>query len=82
MSCRLQLVWHGALGEYSDGCICQLPGKHVSADAAAATLATIVDMQERARRANLRRSVRDMDVWNPAKGNFCPWNAAPECFDQ
>jgi hypothetical protein len=45
-------------------------------------MAELVVMQERARRGNLQRSVRDMDVWNPARGNFCPWDAAPGCFDE
>jgi hypothetical protein len=78
----MELTGMVALGEYSDGCICELPGKRVSAAAAATAMAELVVMQERARRGNLQRSVRDMDVWNPARGNFCPWDAAPGCFDE
>jgi hypothetical protein len=78
----MELTGMVALGDYSDGCICEIPGKRASAGAAAAGLAQSVIMQERARRGNLQRSVRDMDLWNPVKGNWCPWNEAPECFDQ
>jgi hypothetical protein len=76
----MELTGMVALGEYSDACVCEVPGKRASGGAAAAAAAGILVMQERARRGNLQRSVRDMDVWDPAKGNFCPWNAAPECF--
>jgi hypothetical protein len=78
----MELTGMVALGDYSDGCICEIPGKRASAGAATAAVAQSVIMQERARRGNLQRSVRDMDVWNPVKGNWCSWNEAPECFDQ
>ena len=75
----MELTGMVALGDYSDGCLCEVPGKRASAGAAAAAAEAMVVMQERARRGNLRRSVRDMDSWNPAQGDFCPWNAGPEC---
>src|SRR5437868_11558230 len=79
-SYKMELTGMVALGEYSDGCICEVPGKHASAAAAVAAVAEVVLAQERARRGNLKRSVRDMDVWDPANGNFCPWNADADCF--
>lgn len=78
----MELTGMVALGEYSDGCICEIPGKRASPSGAVAAVAESVIMQERARRGNLQRSVRDMDLWNPVKGNWCPWNGAPECFDE
>ena len=78
----MELTGMVALGDYSDGCICEIPGKRASGYAAAAGVAEFIVMQERARRGNLQRSIRDMDLWNPAKGNWCPWNGAPECFDE
>ncbi|MGZ6124270.1 MAG: hypothetical protein ACXWLR_04875 [Myxococcales bacterium] len=46
----MELTGMIALGEYSDGCICELPGKRISAAAAvagAASVAVMTDMRQR-----------------------------------
>ncbi len=47
----MELTGMVALGEYSDGCICELPGRRASAgagSAGAATAAVMADMRRRA----------------------------------
>lgn len=54
----MELTGMIALGEYSDGCICEVPGKHTARGAAAAgaaSVAVMVDMQRRAQQHQQQR---------------------------
>jgi hypothetical protein len=55
----MELTGMVAMGEYSDGCICQVPGKTVASGAAATTAAAVV-MVRREQEEILRRSNRDL----------------------
>jgi hypothetical protein len=52
----MELTGMVALGEYSDGCICEIPGKRASVGAAgtgAATVAVMADIERRKRESDL-----------------------------
>jgi hypothetical protein len=57
----MELTGMVALGEYSDGCICQVPGKATASGAAGAeAVGAAVVSATREQRYDLRRSIRDM----------------------